>query len=50
MSLWLSCGVWLVKEIRRDRVSPCGGGGEKVSRPFEVKPLLLAAKTPQIEQ
>jgi len=49
-SLWLSCGVWLVKEIRRDGVSPCGGGGENVSRPFEVKPLLLAAKTPQIVQ
>ena len=44
MSLWLSCGVWLVKEIRRDGVSPCGGGGENTSRPFEVKPLLLAAE------
>lgn len=42
--LWLSCGVWLVKEIRRDGVSPCGGGGENTSRPFEVKPLLLAAE------
>lgn len=50
ISLWLFGGVWLVKEFRRDGVSPCGGGGEKVSRPFEVKPLLLAAKTPQIEQ
>ena len=49
-SLWLPCGVWLVKEFRIDGVSPCGGGGENVSRPFEVKPLLLAAKTPQIVQ
>lgn len=26
------------------------GGGEKVSRPFEVKPLLLDAEPPQIVQ
>ena len=50
ISLWLSFGVWLVKEIRRDGVSPCGGGGETVSRLFEVKPLLLAAEPPQIVQ
>ena len=29
ISLWLSCGVWLVKEIRRDGVSPCGGAEKK---------------------
>ena len=45
ISLWLPYGVWLVKEFRIDGVSSCGGGGENVSRPFEVKPLLLAAKT-----
>ena len=49
ISLWLSFGVWLVKEIRRDGVSPCGEG-ETVSRLFEVKPLLLAAEPPQIVQ
>ena len=49
ISLWLFGGVWLVKEIRRDGVSPCGEG-ETVSRLFEVKPLLLAAEPPQIVQ
>ena len=49
ISLWLSFCVWLVKEIWRDGVSPCGEG-ETVSRLFEVKPLLLAAEPPQIVQ
>lgn len=42
------CSVWLVKEIRRDGVSPCGGGGENTSRPFAVRPLSLAAETPPV--